>query len=106
MRPVCYGHKICITGGASNLILDCQVLSGNPAGATLCPIILERQEEIYGQPPLKVALDGGFVSKENLSAAKKQGIRDVCFSKGRALGEGDSVVAGLFTKACGSFEPA
>lgn len=51
--------------------------------------MLERQEDIYNCPPAKVALDGGFASKENLEAAKKQGVRDVCFSKGRGLVEKD-----------------
>jgi len=81
-RETYYGHKICLTGGASNLILD-----GNPADSTLTGIMLERQEDIYNCPPAKVALDGGFASKENLEAAKKQGVRNVCFSKGRGLEE-------------------
>jgi IS5 family transposase len=88
-RDTYYGHKICLTGGDSNLILDCQILAGNPADATLTQTMLERQEKIYGRPPLKVALDGGFASKENLTAAKEQGISDVCFSKGRGLAEED-----------------
>jgi IS5 family transposase len=29
-RDTYYGHKICLTGGSSNLILDCVVLEGNP----------------------------------------------------------------------------
>ena len=29
-RDTHYGHKICLTGGASNLILDCVILEGNP----------------------------------------------------------------------------
>jgi len=84
-RETYYGHKICLTGGASNLILDCTILDGNPADSTLTGTMLERQEEIYNRPPLKVALDGGFASKENLKEAKEQGIKDVCFSKGRGL---------------------
>lgn len=88
-RDVYYGHKICLTGGASNLIIDCQILLGNPADATLTKSMLERQEEIYGRTPLKVALDGGFASGENLKAAKEQGIKDVCFSKGRGLAAED-----------------
>jgi len=86
-RDTYYGHKVCLTGGASNLILDCQILSGNPADATLTTTMLERQKEIFGRPPLKVALDGGFASKENLHAAKEMKIKDVCFSKGRGLTE-------------------
>jgi hypothetical protein len=59
--------------------------------------MLERQEEIYGRPSLKVALDGGFASKESLSAAKKQGVRDVFFPKAEGSTEKICVVAGLFT---------
>jgi IS5 family transposase len=47
--------------------------------------LLARQEEIYGRAPLKAAADGGFASKENLRQAKKQGVRDVAFSKRRGL---------------------
>lgn len=86
-RDTFYGHKVCLTGGASNLILDCMILSGNPADSSLTQKMLERQQQIYGRPPLKIALDGGFSSRDNLVAAKKQGIKDVCFSRGRGLSE-------------------
>ena len=84
-RDTFYGHKICLTGGRSNLILDCQIVEGNPADVTLTQTMLDRQEAIYGRYPLKVALDGGFASKANLDAAKDKGIKDVCFSKKRGL---------------------
>ncbi len=86
-RDTYYGHKICVTGGASNLILDCVVLEGNPADSALTAMMLERQENIYGRTPLKAAFDGGFASHSNLQAAKAKGIKDVCFSKGRGLTE-------------------
>jgi len=85
-----YGHKILLAGGASNLILDCKVLEGNPADVTLVEEALDRQNELYGRYPLKVALDGGFASKANLEIAKsKEGIKDVCFSKKRGMEEAD-----------------
>ena len=85
-RDTYYGHKICLTGGASNLILDCVVLEGNPADSTLTEMMLDRQESIYGRYPLKVTFDGGFSSKKNLECArKKKGLKDICFSKGRGL---------------------
>ena len=34
-RDVIFGHKVCLTGGASSLILDCVVEEGNPADSTL-----------------------------------------------------------------------
>jgi len=86
-RDTFYGHKICLTGGRSNLILDCQIVEGNPADVTLTGDMLDRQQEIYGRYPLKVALDGGFASKANLEAAKDKGIKDVCFAKKRGLEE-------------------
>ena len=84
-RDTHYGHKICLTGGASNLILDCLILEGNPADTDLVEQMLDRQEQIYGRYPLKVALDGGFASKENLSKAKERNIMDVCFAKKRGI---------------------
>jgi len=88
-RDTYYGHKICVTGGSSNLILDCVVLEGNPADSELTGMMLDRQEAIYGRSPLKAAFDGGFTSHANLEKAKANGVKDVCFSKGRGLKEED-----------------
>ena len=86
-RDTFYGHKICLTGGKSNLITDCLILDGNPADSELTSQMLDRHKEIYGHYPLKVALDGGFASKENLKSAKGKGVKDVCFAKKRGLEE-------------------
>jgi len=80
-----YGHKICLTGGKSNLIIDCQITEGNPADSTLASIMVERQNEIYDRYPLKAAFDGGFASKANLADIKLKGVKDVCFAKKRGL---------------------
>ena len=88
-RDTYYGHKISLTGGASNLILDCQILKGNPSDTDLVEQLLDRQKEIYDRYPLKVALDGGFASKDNLLKAKERDIKDVCFAKKRGLKETD-----------------
>lgn len=84
-RDTYYGHKVCLNVGKSNLITDCLVLEGNPADSDLTVKMLDRHKGISGRYPLKVALDGGFASKDNLEAAKGKGIKDVCFSKGRGL---------------------
>jgi IS5 family transposase len=84
-RDTFYGHKICVTGGASNLITDCVICDGNPADTTLTDQLCDRQHELYGRYPLKVALDGGFASKENLNSAKSKHIKDVCFAKKRGI---------------------
>ena len=88
-RDTIYGHKICLTGGVSNLILDCLIASGNPADTALTIPMLERQKEIFGRYPLKVSFDGGFASKDNLQKAKAREIKDVCFAKKRGLEETD-----------------
>jgi len=84
-RDTFYGHKICVTGGASNLVTDCVIFDGNPADTSLTDQMLDRQRDLYGRYPLKVALDGGFASKENLTPAKSKHIKDVCFAKKRGI---------------------
>jgi IS5 family transposase len=84
-RDTYYGHKVCLSVGASNLITDCVITEGNPADSELTLTMLDRQCEIYGRYPLKVSLDGGFASKANLAAAKERKIKDVCFAKKRGL---------------------
>lgn len=88
-RDIIYGHKVCLTGGASNLILDCLIERGNPADVELAIPMLDRQKEIYKKYPLKVCFDGGFASKKNLGLAKERKIKDVCFAKRRGIQETD-----------------
>jgi IS5 family transposase len=90
-RETLYGHKICLTGGASSMILDCKVLEGNPADSTLANAMVDRQVEIFSHPPRQIVFDGGFASKMNLSGIKASGVEDVAFSKGRGLEIGDMV---------------
>ena len=88
-RDPVFGHKICLTGGSSKLILDCFIAEGNPADTDLAIPMLDRQKEIYGRYPLKASFDGGFASKDNLQQAKDRKIKDVCFAKKRGLEETD-----------------
>ena len=86
-----YGHKICLTGGPSSMILDCVVLEGNPADSTLAQQMIERQEEIYQRPPRQAVFDGGFASRDNLKAIKSSGVQDVAFAKRAHLAISDMV---------------
>jgi transposase, IS5 family len=90
-RETLYGHKICLTGGASSMILDCKVLEGNPADSTLAKLMVDRQVEIFSRPPRQIVFDGGFASKLNLSDIKATGVDDVAFSKGQGLEISDMV---------------
>lgn len=84
-RETLYGHKLAIATGTSGLILDCQVLSGNPADSTLAVELVERQRDIFDAVPRQVAFDGGFAAKANLEAIKALGVSDVMFNKKRGL---------------------
>ncbi len=64
-RDTYYGHKVCLCVGASQLITDCLITTGNPADSTLTVEMIERQKDIYSRYPLKTAFDGGFTSKDN-----------------------------------------
>lgn len=88
-RDTFYGHKVCLSGGPSNLITDCFILDGNPADSDLTGQMLDRHKQIFGHYPLKAALDGAFASKTNLTSAKGKGIKDVCFAKKRSIEEED-----------------
>lgn len=80
-----YGHKVCITTGASSLVTDVVVEQGNPADYTLATRMMQRQVETFGQPPKQAAFDGGFAAKANLAQIKALGVADVVFHKRRGL---------------------
>jgi IS5 family transposase len=84
-RETLYGHKICLTAGASGLVTDVVIEEGNPADATLAIKMVERQQELYGRAPRQACFDGAFTSRSNLDAIKKLGVADVAFTKARGL---------------------
>ena len=90
-REVEYGHKVCLTSGASSLVLDCVVLEGNRADSTLATEMIERHREILGEVPEQAAFDGGFASQANVRGVKKLGVKDVAFSKRCGLRVSDMV---------------
>ena len=53
-RETEYGHKIFLTGGTSNLILDCIIERGNPSDSDHYKQLVERIENIYGRVPRQV----------------------------------------------------
>ena len=84
-RATYYGHKVCLTGGKSSLVLDCVVEEGNPADSTLVERTLTRHVELFGKAPRQVAMDGGFASKDNVATAKALGVEDMAFNKKSGL---------------------
>jgi IS5 family transposase len=80
-REIVYGHKIFVASGASALLLDCVLETGNPADSTLTVKMMDRQSELHGKAPNQAAFDGAFASKANLRALKERGVEEVMFSK-------------------------
>ena len=66
-------------------MLDVVVESGNPADSERCLPMLRRHVETYGEPPQRVAFDGGYASRANLRDAKELGVEHVMFHKKRGL---------------------
>ncbi len=80
-RETEYGHKVCLTAGASGLVLDLVVEEGNPGDATLATKMAERARNLLGRPPRQMCYDGGFSSQANVEDIKQLGVQDVAFSK-------------------------
>jgi len=80
-REVEFGHKVNISTGRSNLILDCQILDGNLRDSMLYTEVLERVQANYGMVPRDMVTDGGYASKNNARAAQEQGIINIVFNK-------------------------
>ena len=102
-REVVYGHKVFLTSGKSNLILDCLVERGNPADSEQYIPMLKRHEGIFGRITRQASADGGFASKKNLSDAKELKIKDVAFAKKRGLAVADMVKSSWVYKKLKNF---
>ena len=62
-RETVFGHKLYLAGGVSGLILDFEVVRGNPNDAAQFQPWLQRQYDLYGRWPRQVSFDGCFASK-------------------------------------------
>lgn len=81
-REVVFGHKIFLSCGRSSLILNCEVLPGNPADAGRLKPLLETHHELYGRYPRQIAADRGFYSGSNLKwARQREGLQDAAFDR-------------------------
>ncbi|MGH7238794.1 MAG: ISNCY family transposase [Candidatus Saccharimonadales bacterium] len=80
-RDVQFGHKVNLTTGRSNLILSCEVLTGNPSDSILYKSTLDKVMSDYNVVPRDSVTDGGYASKDNQAYAMEKGIRNVVFNK-------------------------
>ena len=80
-REAEFGHKVNLTTGRSNIILDVEIVKGNPADSQLYEGALERIERCYGVTPRDVVTDGGYASLRNQETAKEKGVLNIVFNK-------------------------
>lgn len=80
-REAAFGHKIILTDSKSGLILDCEVLKGNPNDKTLFIPAMERIAAGYGIIPKNATADGGFADKPNQEKGKEKGLVNIVFNK-------------------------
>ena len=80
-REAAFGHKVNLATGRSNLILDCEIVNGNPRDSTLYEGVLERVRSEYGIRPRDMVTDGGYASLSNQEKAKEYGIVNIVFNK-------------------------
>jgi IS5 family transposase len=92
-REVLFGHKINIAAGRSNLVLNCEILKGNPADKSIYQPTINRVIENYGIVLRDIATDGGYASLANLEHAQKAGIINIVFNK--VVGSMQNIVSSL-----------
>jgi IS5 family transposase len=80
-REALFGHKVNLATGKSNLVLDCDILRGNPSDSTLYQPTINRVVDNYGIIPRDSTADGGFASKANMDYSRSKGIVNVVFNK-------------------------
>ena len=80
-RKVLFGHKVLLSGGKSNLILDCMIERGNWSDAEYFREGIDRLQEKYGDLPEEITTDGGFASGDNYDYAVGKEIKKVLFTK-------------------------
>jgi IS5 family transposase len=82
-REVQFGHKVNLGSGKSNMILTCEIVSGNPKDSELYQESIEKLKKDYGRVPDSSTADGGYASKENVKYAVEAKIRNIVFGKVR-----------------------
>lgn len=81
-NQVMYGHKVCLSFGHRGVVLQTEILRGNPSDSTLAVPTLEQVQANTGKTPSQIAMDAGFACKKNLADLKAAGVQQVGFNQG------------------------
>jgi transposase, IS5 family len=80
-RDVLFGHKVNLSTGKSNLVIDCEVPKGNPSDSLLLKPTVDRVLGNYERTPRDFSADGGYASRENSEYCKSMGLKNIVFNK-------------------------
>ena len=80
-REVLFGHKVNLTTGKSNLIIDCEIPRGNASDTSLLKPAIDRILLNFDKTPRDIVTDGGYASKENSEYCKSKGFVNIVFNK-------------------------
>lgn len=80
-REILFGHKVNLASGKSNIILDCEIVRGNPKDTNLYASTLDRVINNYEIVPQNIVVDGGYTSQANQDYSKEKGIVNIVFAK-------------------------
>ena len=72
-RETLYGHKVCMTGGSSSMILDCVILDGNPSDSTLAETMIRPSSRTLRTGPAPGCLRWRVFFKGKLGSHQRQG---------------------------------
>jgi IS5 family transposase len=98
-----YGHKICLSTGASGMVVDLVIEDGNPADSTLAVRSIARLKSLFHRAPRQASFDGAFASRANLAEIKALGVEDVAFNKRCGLEVTDMVKSKPVYRALSAF---
>lgn len=77
-KPLEFGHKLFLAEGRSGIILDHQLLEGNPNDEVHVKLWLDRHIERFAKVPSVVAGDRGFYSDANVEYLHDHGVELEC----------------------------
>ncbi len=77
-----FRYKVNLCSGRSTLILDCEVLRGNPSDTSLFKVTLHSVITNYDGTPRDSGTNGGFASLKKPGKSKRKGDRQYCVKQG------------------------
>jgi len=80
-RETQFGHKVNLATQEDGFITYVNIESGNPCDKELFMPVLEHSDTCYDVTPRSVVADGGYASRDNISAGREQGCAQVVFYK-------------------------